>query len=61
MFEGDDAAHCANALTRRRFREATSEERATYRKWIRGMVVLYCTLLVASGLIIFVSSEGGRT
>jgi len=61
MFEGDDAGHCANALTPLRFREANSEERATYRRWVRGMVVLYCTLLVASGILIFVSSDGTRT
>jgi hypothetical protein len=61
MFEGDDAAHCSNGLTASKFRESTDEERATYRKWIRGMVVLYCTLLLASGVVVFASSADNRT
>ena len=34
---GDDAGHCSNGLSAQKYREATAEERATYRKWIRGI------------------------
>jgi len=59
MFEGDDAAHCSNGFTATKFRESTDEERATYRKWIRGMVIVYSTLLLASGVMVLVNSGGG--
>ncbi len=51
--DGNDAAHCPNAMTARNFRASTAEERAIYRKWIRGAVVVYgalfliCTVLAA--------------
>ena len=47
---GDDAGHCSNGLTAQKFREATPEERAIYRKWLRGMVLVYGTLLLMSGV-----------
>lgn len=59
--EGDDAGNCSNGLTSRRFRAATSEERAIYRRWIRAMIVFYCALLLVSGVVVFVSANGGRT
>jgi hypothetical protein len=43
---GGDAGHCSNGLTARNYRGATAEDRATYRKWIRGLVVFYSTLLL---------------
>jgi hypothetical protein len=55
---GDDAAHCSNGLSSRNYRQATPEERATYRKWILGMVVFYCTLLLISGVVAFVVDSG---
>ena len=61
MFEGDDCAHCSNGLTASKFRESTDEERATFRKWIRGITIVYCTLLLASGVVMLVNSSGGRT
>jgi hypothetical protein len=33
---GDDAAHCSNGLTAQKFRDASGEERAIYRRWMRG-------------------------
>jgi hypothetical protein len=39
--DGDDAGHCANGLTAERFRESTVEERAIYRRWLRGVAA--CT------------------
>jgi hypothetical protein len=47
---GDDAGHCSNGLTAQKFREATPEERTVYRKWLRGMVLVYGTLLLMSGV-----------
>jgi hypothetical protein len=47
---GDDAGHCSNGLTAQKFRDATPEERTVYRKWLRGMVVTYGTLLLMSGV-----------
>jgi hypothetical protein len=61
MFEGDDCAHCSNGLTASKFRESTDDDRATYRKWIRGLVIAYCTLLLVSGVILFVNSGGDGT
>jgi hypothetical protein len=49
---GDDAGHCSNALTAQKFREATPEDRAIYRKWLRGIVFFYCVLLLLSGIAI---------
>jgi hypothetical protein len=43
--DGNDASYCSNGATERKIREETAEERATYRKWMRGMVVFYCVLL----------------
>jgi hypothetical protein len=43
---GDDAGHCSNGLTGRKYREATPEELATYRKWKRGAIAFYCALLL---------------
>jgi hypothetical protein len=47
---GDDAGHCSNALTAQKFRDAAPEERAVYRKWLRGMMLAYGTLLLMSGV-----------
>jgi hypothetical protein len=60
--QGDDVGHCSNGLSAKNFREATPEDRATYRKWIFGMVVFYCTLLLISGVVaIVVDSGAGST
>ncbi len=47
----DDAGHCSNGLTAQRFREATAEERKTYRRWIRGMIAFYGALLLIFGTL----------
>jgi hypothetical protein len=60
--QGDDAGHCSNGLSAENYREATPEDRATYRKWILGMVVFYCTLLLISGVVaVVVDSSAGST
>jgi hypothetical protein len=58
---GDDVGHCSNGLTAQKYREATSEELATYRKWKRGMIAFYCVLLLVSGLAIAGYSKAGLT
>jgi hypothetical protein len=58
---GDDAGHCSNGLTAQKFREATTEELATYRKWKRGMIAFYCVLLLISGVAITGYSKAGLT
>jgi hypothetical protein len=49
--DGNDAGHCANAMTARDFHASTSEERAICRKWIRGAVVLYSSLFLICTVI----------
>ena len=61
MFEGDDCAHCSNGLTASKFRESTGEDRATFRKWIRGMVVVYCALLLVWGAVVLINSGSDKT
>jgi hypothetical protein len=59
--EGDDAGHCSNGLTAQKFREATTEERAAYRTWMRGIVGFYCALLLVAGIAIAGYSKAGLT
>jgi hypothetical protein len=61
LTDGDDAGHCSNGLTARKFREASSEERATYRRWIRGIIFFYCGLLFIAGVAAVNYSGTGRT
>ncbi len=59
--DGDDAGHCSNGLTAQKFREATPEERMTYRKWLRGITFFYFALLFLSGVAMATYSGTGRT
>jgi hypothetical protein len=59
--DGDDAGHCSNGLTAQKYREATAEERVTYRKWIRGMVAFYCASLLVAGFAMASYSNAGLT
>jgi hypothetical protein len=52
---GDDAGHCRNGLSAQEYREATTEDRATYRKWIFGMVAFYSVLLLMCGVVAVVT------
>jgi hypothetical protein len=52
---GDDAGHGSNGLSAQNYQGATAEDRATYRKWIRGTVVFYSTLLLISGVVAIMS------
>jgi hypothetical protein len=59
--DGDDAGHCSNGLTAQIYREASTEERVTYRKWMRGIVAFYCVLLLVAGFAIAGYSNSGLT
>ena len=54
---GDDTGHRANGL---KLREATEGDRATYRRWLRGIAFFYCGLLFLSGMVIVSYSGTGR-
>ena len=55
---GDEAGHYSHGLTAKPYREATEEERATYRKWMRGIIAFYSVLALAIGLLAAVSYSG---
>jgi predicted lysophospholipase L1 biosynthesis ABC-type transport system permease subunit len=60
--DGDEASRRSLGSSGPRFREATAEERAVYRKWRRGMIVFYCALTLISGVIAAASySSAGLT
>jgi hypothetical protein len=61
LADGDDAGRCANGLTAQKYREATVEERAIYRKWLRGTVVVYGALLMTGLVAVATYSGTGRT
>ena len=56
---GDDAAHCSNGLTAQKFRDATGEERAIYRRWMRGTIVTL--FLIAGGMLLMNYSNASLT
>jgi hypothetical protein len=49
---GEDAAR-----PRSRFRQETEEERATYRRWLRGIIFFYFGLVFIAGVAIATYSE----
>jgi hypothetical protein len=59
--DGDDAGRCSSGLTAQKYRESTTEERAIYRKWMRGIVTFYCAVLLLSGIAIAGYSKVGLT
>ncbi|PDT74741.1 hypothetical protein [Bradyrhizobium sp. C9] len=59
---GDDAAHCSNGLNAQRFRDATPDERAVYRRWIRSAIVACGLLAFAAGAMVWINGAGvGQT
>jgi hypothetical protein len=56
--DGNSSIHYSNGPTAKRYREETEEERATYRKWMRGIVVFYCVLALVTGLLAAVNYSG---
>jgi hypothetical protein len=55
--DGDDAGHCSNGLSAEHYREASAEERATFRAWMRGVIVFYTSVFMISGLVAIVSTR----
>jgi hypothetical protein len=50
----DDGYHSGRYSSRsaaQKLREATPEDRATYRKWLRGTITFYLTVFLISGAI----------
>jgi hypothetical protein len=56
--ERDSAAQYSHGSTAKRYREETEEERATYRRWMRGIVAFYCVLVLVIGLHVAVKYSG---
>src|SRR5712691_10594304 len=48
---GNDAGHRSNALPAQNYREATAEDRSSYRKRVLGIVIVCSTLLLISGAV----------
>jgi hypothetical protein len=60
--QGDDAGRCSSKFSAKNYREATSGERATHRKWVLGIVVFCCAVLLISGVVAtMVDSSSGLT
>jgi hypothetical protein len=45
---------------RYRFRQETEEERATYRRWLRGIIFFYCGLMFIAGVAVATYSDRSR-
>ena len=59
---GDDAAHCSNGLNAQKFFDATPDERAIYRRWIRSAIVACGLLAFAAGAMVWINGAGvGQT
>jgi hypothetical protein len=57
---GDDVGHGSGRFSAWNFREETTEDRATYRKWMFGVVVFYSTLVLISGGLALLSGTGAN-
>ncbi|MBR0801062.1 hypothetical protein JQ615_37450 [Bradyrhizobium jicamae] len=53
---GDDAGHCSNGLSSRKFLDASPEERTVYRRWIRGAGAVYGILFLVAGVLAWIGS-----
>ncbi len=49
--DGDDASHCSSGLSADNYRSENPEDRATFRRWMRGVIVFYATVFMLSGTI----------
>ena len=47
--------------TRYRFRQETEEERAVYRRWLRGIIFFYCGLVFIAGVAVATYSDRSHT
>jgi hypothetical protein len=56
--DGDDATHCSSGLSADNYRSENPEDRATFRRWMRGVIVFYATVLVLSGTIAIILNHG---
>lgn len=49
--DGDDLGHCSNRWSAEDYRAASSEDRATYGVWLRGVIAFYAAVLLISGAV----------
>jgi hypothetical protein len=54
---GDDAGHCSNRWSARNYRAASAEDRATFRRWMWGVIVFYTGVLLISGGVAIASYQ----
>ena len=55
---GNSAGHYSNGLRAKPYRAETEEERATYHKWMRGIIAFYCVLALATTLLAAANYSG---
>jgi hypothetical protein len=53
--DGDDAGHCSNGASAWNYAAASAADRATFRLWMRGVVVFYVGVLAICGAVAMVS------
>ena len=53
--DGGDSGHCCSGWSARNYRAASAEHRATFRVWIRGVMVFYASVFMISGAVAIVS------
>jgi hypothetical protein len=53
--DGDDAGHCSNGASAWNYAAASAADRATFRLWMRGVVVFYVGILTICGAVAMVS------
>jgi hypothetical protein len=54
---GDDAGHCSNGASGWNYRGASAADRATFRRWLRGVIVFYVGVLTVIGAVAFTSNN----
>jgi hypothetical protein len=55
--DGDDASQCSSGLSAGNYRSENPEDRATFRRWMRGVIVFYATILMLSGTTAIILSH----
>jgi hypothetical protein len=56
--DGGDASHCSSGLSADNYRSENPEDRATFRRWMRGVMVFYAIVFMLSGTIAIILNHG---
>ncbi len=56
--DGDDASHCSSGLSADNYGSANPKDRATFRRWMRGVIVFYAAVLVLFGTTAIILNHG---